>query len=114
MLTMKIFDSKHHPLYILLYLYRSMNKNWEVYSGVTKQKEMDKGLYRIFHSIETWEMWETFLILPGNKAHSTAYTYCTTRFEVTLLSILFYEQQEFWLLRAGEKICAALNPIKLI
>lgn len=33
-------------------------KNWEVYSGVTKQKEMDKGLYRISHSIEIGWMWE--------------------------------------------------------
>lgn len=29
-------------------------KIWEVYSGVTKQKETAKGLYRVSHSIEIW------------------------------------------------------------
>lgn len=61
-----------------------------------------------------WDMvsvGDVFLILPGNKAYPTPYTYCTTRFEATSLNILFYEHQEFRLLHAARKIDAALNSV---
>lgn len=52
---------------------------------------------------------EVFLILPGNKLHSTPYTYCATRFEATPLRVQFYKWQEFGLFHAAGEIHAALN-----
>lgn len=54
---------------------------------------------------------DVFLTLPGNKAHPTPYTYCTTGFEAISVNIPFYEQQVFWLIHAVGKIHAALNSV---
>lgn len=105
---MKIFGSKYHCHYIYFCTYTEV---WTRIGKFTQEwqsrRKWTRDFTEFFTLLRRGKCGRRISDLPGNKAHSTAYSYCTTRFEVTLLNILFYEQQAFWLLYAGEDLCCS-------